>query len=51
MLSHKWEYDEKEENRRCNNCKMSEFWDEDEEKWKWLSTEEFMDCKIVCKDE
>lgn len=47
---HDWECDETQQTRRCNNCKISEYYDDDEKKYKWLSTSEFMDCDIVCVD-
>lgn len=51
MGMHHWEYDEDKETRICKNCKMSEFFDEYEGLWKWLATDEFMDCLNICEDE
>lgn len=48
-MAHNWKYED-ECHRYCFNCKIKEYWNDDEQKWMWLSTEEFMDCDFICQD-
>jgi hypothetical protein len=45
-----WTMIEKEY-RRCETCKLEEFYDDDEEKWKWSGNEEFMETLFLCEME
>ena len=49
-MKHNWEYSEDREDRKCLNCLIEETWDDEHEEWIWMSTDEFMDCKIVCDE-
>lgn len=46
-MSHNWKYDQEE--RYCIQCKLKEYWNADEKRWTWISTEEFMNCEIDCE--
>lgn len=49
-MSHIWEYNEEKTIRRCSYCLLEEQWYEDEDRWIWISSDEFMECKRVCQD-
>lgn len=54
-MNHDWVFKTNQDtddvyHRKCKNCLIEEFWDVDNEKWLWLSTEDFMDCPVSCQD-
>jgi hypothetical protein len=50
MEDHKWVYEscDDERYRKCSHCKMEEWYSENEDRWIWMSSEDFMDTDNVC---
>jgi hypothetical protein len=47
-MEHEWVYSE-DDHRKCKRCLMEECLTEDDV-WIWVSSEDFMECRVSCSD-
>ena len=55
-MKHDWTYNVDPDTnivdyRKCRNCLIEEMWVQDDDKWIWIGTDDFMNCSVACEDD